>query len=137
MAYLPLSFIAALSVEEWFQEKQSWKTIQVIGVFLVGMIPGLAMVLIPIIGKHTEQLIPLIKDPFAVQNLEAHVSWSSVDFIPGFIWLTGLLCTCLFLRKGFRLQAFITAFGATLLAGSIFLMTFPARIAQYTQQAAV
>jgi hypothetical protein len=137
MAYLPLSLIAALSLEEWLLKKQSWTIIQIVGVFTVGMIPGLAIVLIPIVGQHLEQLIPFIKDPFAVKNLEAQVAWSSVDLIPGFIWLTGILCTCIFLRKGFRIQAIVTSFGATLLAGSIFLMSFPARIAEYTQQAAV
>jgi hypothetical protein len=137
MAYLPLSLIAALSLEEWLLKKQSWTIIQIVGVFTVGMIPGLAIVLIPIVGQHLEQLIPFIKDPFAAKNLEAQVAWSSVDLIPGFIWLTGILCTCIFLRKGFRIQAIVTSFGATLLAGSIFLMSFPARIAEYTQQAAV
>jgi 4-amino-4-deoxy-L-arabinose transferase-like glycosyltransferase len=137
MTYLPLSAIAAMSMEEYLRGRQAWKFWQVIGVFFIGFPIGLVMLAIPYVGLNIQQLVPLMKDPFAVQNLQADVHWSMLDLLPGMIWIVGTLIGAYWLWKGTNRTAIVSFFTGTVLATAIFLMTFPKRIAGYTQQAAV
>jgi hypothetical protein len=137
MAYLPLSAIAAMSLEEYIRGRQHWKKWQALLIILPGMLIGLAMLALPIIGMNVSSLLPYLKDPFAAANLEATVSWSYFDLIPGVLWMVGLLGGVIYLSAGTHRTAIVFFFGGTLLSTSVFLCSFPQRIAGYTQQAAV
>jgi 4-amino-4-deoxy-L-arabinose transferase-like glycosyltransferase len=135
MAYLPMSAIAAVSMEEYLRGRQTWNFWQVSGLFLVGSIIGLAMIGIPLVGMHPDWVLPLLKDPFAAENLQAAVSWNWMDLLPGFIWLLGISVAAMHFFRQRRLQAITWLFVPVILSTSIFLMSFPKRIAGYTQQA--
>ena len=137
MAYLPLSALAAMSIEYCIETKSSWKLSRIVFLLLVGLPLGLAIFLIPIVGMHTEALIPFIKDAFVIENLKASISWNYFDFIPGIIWISGLFIGAYVLYKKQFQRAFIVLFSGCILSTGIFLMSFPKRIAGYTQQAAV
>jgi 4-amino-4-deoxy-L-arabinose transferase-like glycosyltransferase len=137
MAYLPLSALAAMSIEHFIQAKSPWKVSRIVFLLLVGLPLGLAIFLIPIIGIHTDALVPFIKDAFAIENLKASIRWSYLDLIPGMIWISGLLIGAVLLIKNRMQLAFIVLFSSCIISTGIFLMSFPKRIAGYTQQAAV
>ena len=67
---------------------------------LPGMLIGIAMLALPWIGMNTKMIISQLKDPFAAANLEAQVSWTYFDMLPGFIWLSGLAGGIYYLGKG-------------------------------------
>lgn len=137
MAYLPLSALAAISIEAYIQNQSHWKTRHSLVLLLVGLPLGIAFFCIPLVGMHISTLIPSIKDAFAIENLKANVHWYSIDFIPGILWIIGLVIGSLLLFKKRIQMAFIVIFSGCILSTSIFLMSFPKRIAGYTQQAAV
>jgi hypothetical protein len=58
-----------------------------------------------------------------------------MDLLPGIIWLTGISVAAMYLFRQRRLQAITWLFVPIILSTSIFLMSFPKRIAGYTQQA--
>jgi hypothetical protein len=124
-------------MEEYLRGRQDWKFWQVIAVFFIGFPIGLVMLAIPFIGLNTQQLVPLMKDPFAVENLNALVNWSLLDLIPGIVWILGTLLGAFWLWQGTNRRALVAFFTGTVLATAIFLTSFPKRIAGYTQQAAV
>jgi 4-amino-4-deoxy-L-arabinose transferase-like glycosyltransferase len=137
MAYLPLSVISAMSVEEYLRGRQPWKRWQAALLIFPGMVIGLAMIALPIIGSNTELIVPLIKDHFAVGNLQATVQWSWFDYLPGIFWLVSLILGILYLSAGTYRSAIVIFYTGAILSTGIFLIEFPKKIAGYTQQAAV
>lgn len=137
MAYLPLAALGAISLEEFLRGRQNWSFWQSLLFILVGLLPGLAMFALPWIGMNPETIVPFIKDPFAVANLSAPVSWSPWNYIPGILWISGVFLTWWYFWQQRRAQAIAVMFSFTLIAVSIFLSTFPARIAGYTQNTAL
>jgi 4-amino-4-deoxy-L-arabinose transferase-like glycosyltransferase len=137
MAYLPLSVIAAIGIEEYLRGRHKYAKWQAALMFIPGMVIGLAMLALPIVGQHTDKLIPLIKDQFAQGNLEAFVQWNWVDYLPGILWLIGLILGLVYLSSGTYRSTITILFAGTILSTSIFLIRFPKKIATYTQQAAV
>lgn len=81
MCYLPLSFIAALSLERGIAHNRLVKWMYLIVTFLFGA----AFMLLPMIGYFKHDLIPYIRDPFAVEALLLPVQWM------GYEWLAGVL----------------------------------------------
>lgn len=136
MAYLPLSAIAAMSMEEYLRGRQKWTRLQTLLLVVPGMLIGLAMLALPWVGMHTSYIISKLKDPFAAANLEAQVAWTYFDMLPGFIWLAGLAGGIYYLGKGTYRATLLFFSGFTMIATFLFLYIFPAKIAGYTQQAA-
>jgi len=137
MAYLPLSAIAAMSVEEYLRGRQKWTKLQASLLIIPGIIIGLAMLALPYIGMHKELILSVLKDDFAAGNLEAKVEWSIFDYLPGAIWITSLLLGLYYLAKGTYRTTLSFLIGGCVIATSLFLARFPSRIAGYTQMAAV
>ena len=91
MAYFPLSFLAASFLYDWLNSKRVWTPWLTFGLIAIGFILSLALVAVPYIGMYTAELIPLIKDPFAVKNLGAPVEWNGSEIFIGLLYFTILL----------------------------------------------
>jgi 4-amino-4-deoxy-L-arabinose transferase-like glycosyltransferase len=153
LAYFPITFLAARWLERHLsklQERQSsvgaflsglhnddksfmpprWQTFTLLG---VGLVWGVFFLLVPAIGMFKSYIIPYIKDPFVVANLEASVKWSFLDFFPGAIFISLVTTVFLLCRKAKVVNAAIFCF---LLCGffiNLFLYSFVPRIERYTQ----
>jgi 4-amino-4-deoxy-L-arabinose transferase-like glycosyltransferase len=79
MCYLPLSFIAALSLDRGITHNKAVKWMY----FIVAFLFGLAFVLLPMIGYFKHFLIPYIRDPFAVEALLLPVQWLGYEWLAG------------------------------------------------------
>lgn len=137
MAYLPLSALAAISIEAYIQNQTKWKIQHSLGLLIVGLPLGFAFLCIPLIGMHLTSLIPYVKDAFVIDNLKANVHWNSVDYIPGLVWIISLIAGIFFLFLKRMELAFMIIFLGCIVSTSVFLLSFPKRIAGYTQQAAI
>jgi 4-amino-4-deoxy-L-arabinose transferase-like glycosyltransferase len=137
LCYLPITAMAALSLEEFLRGRQNWSMVQVILFVLNGSVLGIAMLALPIIATNPEWVKPYLRDAFAQLALQADVSWTWLDFIPGIIWLVGLLVAAGFLLNQNRKAAIAWIFVPVVLATSLFLIRFPKRIAAYSQGAAI
>ncbi|MEX1188404.1 MAG: glycosyltransferase family 39 protein [Bacteroidia bacterium] len=137
LAYLPLSAIAAMSVEEYLRGRQKWTRLQASLLLIPGIVIGLAMLILPYIGMNKEVILALLKDEFAAGNLEAIVDWSYVDYLPGIIWISSLVAGLTYLSKGNYRTTISLLVGGCIVSTSLFLMRFPSRIAAFTQQASV
>jgi len=136
MAYLPMAYIATDEILALIKGKPIQRMHRV-ALVLCGLFIGLAMLLLPLAGNHPEWLMDKIQDPFARQNLEASVHWPWFTYIPGIIWFAGILFFLIPVFKNNPGRKFAVLFGANLLAGLLFLIWIPWRIASYTQMAAV
>ena len=137
LCYLPLSGIAAFAIENEMAQKNKWSLLSKLSYAFIGGVLGLVLLLIPIVGMNIQQLVPFIKDPFAIENLKADVVWSYADLSCGTIWLIGLSACLFYLHKIQLKKALVIQFTGMTISTLILLTSFVPRIAAYTQQAAV
>lgn len=133
LAYYPLTFLSALTLWHIVQSKLTYTAWYHVGIFIIGlMITGISLAL-PWAGMHIEDIKPLFeKDPFALANLNADISWSNWDYIPGIIMFMVLLAYAI-VSVFKRSRAFKILFLGTavwVFAGLIFFIGKVERISQ-------
>jgi 4-amino-4-deoxy-L-arabinose transferase-like glycosyltransferase len=137
MAYFPVSFLATKFLYDWLNNKVLWNKWVSFGLIFIGFILSLVLAAVPYVGMNTQKIIPYIKDPFAVKNLEAVVDWHFYEMFIGIIYFAVIIFTIVFLTKH-RKKSFIYTLS---LATAVCLFLFGAmvvpKIERYTQGAAI
>lgn len=91
MTYLPLAFIAAMSIERWtLQDRSIPKWTLVIYIF-IGSIISIAFIAIPYLLHEKDMLISWMKDPFAADSLKVDYYLSPLVYLAGIIFGTGVI----------------------------------------------
>jgi 4-amino-4-deoxy-L-arabinose transferase-like glycosyltransferase len=115
MAYFPLTFLASLTIIDWWERKQALpkgfaRILTGVALFL-----GLVLSLVPILALNLDKIIPLVDDPFAVGNMQAQPGWTGFEALGG---LGIIASSLLFIRKWntgkFKLAIAILFFGMAL-----------------------
>ncbi|MFN3488509.1 MAG: ArnT family glycosyltransferase [Emticicia sp.] len=137
MVYFPVSFLAAKFLYDWLNERATWTQWVSFGLLSIGFVLSLVLAAVPFVGMHTQEIIPYIKDPFAVKNLEAAVEWHIYEMFIGIIYFAVIILAVVFIRKQSK-KAFIYTLS---LATAVCLFLFGAivvpKIERYTQGAAI
>lgn len=137
MCYLPLSYLALLSVKAIIIKNKTFKLWLKIALSIIAFIFGLVVFLLPIIGNNIEWLIDSdwIKDQFALGNLKAQVSWS---YLVSILALTYLLLTQYFIWSKKNLSKCLPhLFASTTIFLLFIMMLVVPRIEKYSQNAAI
>jgi 4-amino-4-deoxy-L-arabinose transferase-like glycosyltransferase len=84
LCYFPLTYLAAVQVQEWIENKKRVGALQFILLLLPALLFTAAFIALPTLAQNKQVLIDanLIKDVFAVENLKADVKWSPLDYAP-------------------------------------------------------
>lgn len=136
LCYFPLTYLAALSVEHLMDGKIPWKAWMQGLLYSIGGLFVLLLVALPFVGRQAERLAPLFKDPFAQGNLQAEVSWTGAELLPGLV-LLGLLIAFAVLMGRDRQRAFGVLAGGMGVFLMLVVVFFTNRIEGYSQRAAV
>lgn len=100
MAYLPMTYLAAVVLHQWWEGRIAFSRWMQVLLLLIGGLYALVLLALPWIGMHIEILEPLFrKDPFALGNLEAEVEWSGWEALPGLFMVILLLLTLRLARR--------------------------------------
>ncbi|MFL0160926.1 ArnT family glycosyltransferase [Aquirufa salirivi] len=83
MCWIPLSFFSARVLCDWETGLGTWKKWYSIGLLVIGLLFSFILSLIPYIGTHSFEFIPLIQDKFVQGNLQAPVYWSGFEILIG------------------------------------------------------
>jgi len=137
MAYLPLSYLAALNIHKRISADSGLKKFELLLFIIIGLIIGLVITLLPILASKPELIIPYINDPFAVDSFNIDISWSGYEFLIGAIFLIGLLISSiLFMRKRMMLglSSSALALSITLLLASFYILP---KVTSFSQGPAV
>ncbi|MCY7349387.1 MAG: glycosyltransferase family 39 protein [Cytophagaceae bacterium] len=87
MCYFPLTYLAALALEQIWTNRMAFNGWMRFGLIAIGAIYVLIFGAVPYLGKHIELLKPWVAaDPFAAANLDANVVWTGWEIIPA-VWL--------------------------------------------------
>ena len=137
LCYFPLTFVATIGFVNYFQTFKFNSFLKVLYWICTGILT-LAFTLIGLMKFIKEPIINsgLIKDDFAVQNLQADVQWTGFEFIIGLVFLAGsfLIYTALSQHK-IRLFYYGLVLNLVFITASI-LVIVP-KIEEYTQHAAI
>ena len=138
LCYFPLTYLAALTINDYIQQpKASTRWIR-IGLILVGSFYVIATLIAPWLGRNLELLYPLLqKDAFALANLEANVYWSGWEIIPGLFLLSVLILGSRFIQKQAFKKAALSLFLGTAVFVWFTLFFYINRIEGYSQRAAI
>jgi 4-amino-4-deoxy-L-arabinose transferase-like glycosyltransferase len=91
MCYFPLTYLAALTLQQLEEGKIRFSGWLRFGLLTVGLVYVVAVVAVPFLGQHPDMLKPLLaKDPFAQANLNAKINWTGWEIIPGLLLLAVL-----------------------------------------------
>ena len=138
LAYFPLTFLAAYYIYKLLEQKESlpkWIKMMVIS---LGFVWSLILVALQFVAMNKEKITKMnvIKDDFAVGNLQAQVHWTGFEFLIGALFFVALLF--IFLYKRFTTQnQIIASLIATLLFIFSTVVLIVPKVEGYTQNAAI
>ena len=139
LCYFPLTYLAALYLEDVFQREKKLDKGIVFGLLGIGGLISLIFMALPFIGKNIDWLVPFFQqDAFALGNLEAEVKWDYWNMIPGVILLLGLI-TFYFksLINKESIRSITILFATTTLFITLSLYFIINKIEGYSQNAAI
>jgi len=136
MAYLPLSFLAAIVIDKIIAgEIRINKWING-GILSISILFGIILIIVPYIGRNIDLLKPYVQnDPFTLANLDANVNWTGWEVIPGIILIGIAVTAIIFFNKNKLVTAFKTLFIGTAVFLFFGLIFFIGRAEMYSQNA--
>jgi len=137
MCYLPITYLALLSINGIITKNKIFKLWMKIALSIIAFVFGSVVFLLPIIGNNIEWLINsnLIKDQFTLGNLQATVSWSYIISILAFVYI--LLSQYFIWKKTITAKHLPHLFTTTTIFLFFIMMLVVPRIEQYSQNAAI
>jgi len=126
MAYLPLSFLAAMYVHHASIRIPYVRTYANVIFVVVGVLFGILLTALPLAAyQFSDVLLPLMNDPFAVAGFSNdNVTWSGGEFLIGVLYLIGVIVAAWFffnrlMIRGLIVICFSTAFSLMLYAAFV------------------
>jgi 4-amino-4-deoxy-L-arabinose transferase-like glycosyltransferase len=136
LCYYPLTFLAALQIYRLGEKEFTVKKLVRVLLLVIGSVWGILLTAIPLVGLYKAKLIPLIKDPFAVGNLQADVHWSFAECSFGLVYLVLVWISVLMLQRNFRKGMLLLSLTQVAMI-QITLLQFAPKIEGYSQRAAI
>lgn len=139
LAYFPLTFFATYFIYYMLNGKRKWEWYHAALFLFVGIVWGIAISLVPALGKNVDVLIRIIngKDLFAESNLRAVVFWSYYESLYGLLYVFALVLAGIFFaikQKRFGISLLLIS---TCLVIQVVTVMFTPKIEKYTQGAAI
>ena len=139
LAYFPLTFLAANTIYQIRNGKQTWSRWQTVIIITISAILSLILVSLQFIDKFKSAIIEknLIHDQFTVANLQANGGWTGFEFLPGLIFLIAVILIFVLLKKQQAYNRAIFLWSAVLLFTLSIMAVIVPRVEKYTQGALV
>ena len=138
LSYFPLTFLAAVSFYRLYTNKRqlpAWNKWLQLG---TGLLIAAAIIVVTFIDQLKPWLLEpgRIKDEFAKANLQAKVSWSGFEFLPGIFLLIALILF-LFRSKNHLQSSLLLLFFASMIAVNVTIFFITPKVEPYSQGAAI
>jgi 4-amino-4-deoxy-L-arabinose transferase-like glycosyltransferase len=139
LAYFPLTFLAAYNVYMITQKNAEWKKWQSYLIGFIGLIIASALIAAPLIGMYTSEILEMeiIRDPFAVANLQANVKWHEGHLLIGIFYFSAIVISLILYGRKKTYRASIILFISTLVTVNLTALIFVPKIERYSQGAAI
>jgi 4-amino-4-deoxy-L-arabinose transferase-like glycosyltransferase len=131
LCYFPLSFIAAYIIYQNIIEKRNLNKMSLVLLTFVGILLGIIFTAIPLIIKFKDNVIPFIKDEFAVQNILLPVQWSEYEFLLGLLYIVLIIIILIKIKN--NINYIIHLFLINALVLNLLMLFIVPKIEQHTQ----
>lgn len=135
--YFPLSYLAAVNIYRLLKEETGFTEIHKSILLVTGGVLTLLFVLLPIVGMNIADIIPYVKDKFAVGNMQAEVTWEWYYFVPGVLLLVVIVYTLTLFSKNKLKEAVLALSWGNIVVMIVAVALFPPNIEAYSQRAAI
>jgi 4-amino-4-deoxy-L-arabinose transferase-like glycosyltransferase len=136
MCYFPLTFFAAEIIYKIIERKEKFNNWMKYLIVIISSVIGIIVIAITFTDKIKEKIIHtgIIKDPFAIGNLQATANWSYFDMIVGLILILGTIIALK--QKNVKKQIF-GLFATSMIFMYLGLFIIVPKIEKYSQDAAI
>jgi 4-amino-4-deoxy-L-arabinose transferase-like glycosyltransferase len=139
LAYFPLTFVAAVSINDLLNGTLRWR--KWLSVLLIAFASLFAIVVsvLPLVEKFKGKIIDsgIIKDDFAVANLQADVKWTGFEWLLGLFLLAAVIYSVILAKKQDISKALKVLFTSTTIFIALIIIIFPYRIEKYSQRSVI
>lgn len=111
MTYAPLAFLATLEIWLIVEGKKTPKNYVTYTFLLVGIVLSSLFIVLPLLLRSKEWLIPKMNDPFAAASLKSAVAWSGWEALIGVFMLVAIIVAFVLLLKRFVVTSVLTVTG--------------------------
>jgi 4-amino-4-deoxy-L-arabinose transferase-like glycosyltransferase len=137
MCYFPMTFLAAYIINRIFDNNQQFDKWMKITIGVIATILGLAVAGLQFFVAYKEKIIAsgIIKDDFAMGNLQAEVYWSGFEFLVGALLIVGVLFSLSYYKR--TQNQIVGIFVSSLLFINLSMIFIVPRVEKYSQNAAI
>lgn len=139
LCYLPLTFLAATAIHDLLNGTLKWRRwLSALLIFFAALF-SILVAAVPFIEKYKTRIIEsgIIKDDFAVANLQAQVTWTGIEWMVGLLLLAMVVYAVALANRNSIAQALRVLFIATTVFIAAVIIIFPYRIEKYSQRAVI
>ncbi len=137
MCYFPIAWVAGTAIYQWEQNGKPIPKSLKRFIWILGSILAIPVLIFPLVWANRDLIIPTIKDPFAVANMEAELHFTGIEFTVG-IFLIGVIALFAFYAKQNKLgNAFQSLFFGVSAFMFIGLIAYIGRVEQISQNAGI
>lgn len=137
LCYIPLTFMAALTLENMFNGKNIWRGWIKTTFLLIGTVIGIALTFAFGIDRIKPFIINNINDEFAKSNLSANVIWNGWEPLIGLIFLAGIFISIRLFNKFEPQKGVIILYALTIVSINFASIVITPKVEGYSQNAAI
>jgi len=137
MCYFPLTYLAAVSINQILEDKISFNKWMKFGLYFIGGLYVLAILTLPFLAMNPSILKTVFTDSFAIAALDAKVDWIGLEILPGIFLLVILILSIYQITNQKKQKGFRTLFLGTAIFIPLTLFFFAGNIESYSQRTAI
>ena len=139
LCYFPITFLAAVAINDMLDNKLRWRKWLSIMLIVFASLFALVVTVLPLVDRFKDRIINsgIIKDDFAVANLQADVVWTGFEWVIGLMLLCAVVWAVVLANRKFVDKALKILFSSTTVFVVLVILIFPFRIEQYSQRAVI
>jgi len=139
LCYFPLTFLAAYAVYDISNGTLQWRKWLSVLLVLFASVFAILVTALPLVDNFKEKIISsgIIKDDFAVANLQADVTWTGFEWMIGLILFSAVVYSVILAHSQSLSKAIKVLFAGTIIFITLLILVFPYRIEKYSQRAVI
>ena len=139
LCYFPLTFLGALAIRDLLNGSARWRRWLSVLLIVFASVFAIVVSLLPLVDRFKGRIISsgIIKDDFAVANLQADVQWTGYEWLLGLILISAVLISAILAKRNLVSKALRVLFSGTALFIFLLILVFPYRIEKYSQRAVI
>jgi hypothetical protein len=137
LCWYPLAFLAALHLRQLISGETSFRKPLMVSFVVFTSLVGVAILAFPLVLKHKEIIMPLIRDKFAVACMQKPVVWSGFESFIGAGFLAMSIAAFVLVARRRVAAGLAVLFVACVMCVQLTLIIINPKIEQYTQSGPV